>query len=574
MRFVYRKLASDNGLSVHDALLLDSCGQILFALRVPDNTIDAWKAGITTMASNSKPYYCNLIENAKELHRCTYENEETLLTLWKIVFALLISLDETAPNDVRSIITQCLKGWLHFDSRYDPNEKIYFCLVSIGGQVIIQDRYHPADQEADLPYVPLRFWTHALSKLEKYSVGHFALLLNNYESLLESTLAYWQGDSAHKDFILRSFANFSKALIEYLETTNNLNVPITTMNAMLGVVVKNEYERLDEQQAYLRRILYSKETDWNKFERLEDIANDVREDVIRTSQTEVRLIAIVGAISAFFLSQYDFEHALYFWDFVSKKDWLLRGILAFYRNPKKYILGILLWIGFATVLTILRPFFDSKTLYYSLISYAVLMMLIPALVFIPAISVFVTCRFIFTRRGPEYIELFFPRLLGAIIVGLSVLLFQDTSWYFGLQLNILNLLFICLATYPFALLYIFINIHKELRFLPIYDSSIRGKENPSTMGRSLSVSLKVLSIGLFEALLAVLFSSTVFYYNGAIDPATIQSLVDHGLAITWEINGLITIGFFPTLVLLWTGLSLLIGAFAQLLWQDRQIIST
>jgi hypothetical protein len=30
-------------------------------------------------------------------------------------------------------------------------------------------------------------------------------------------------------------------------------------------------------------------------------------------------------------------------------------------------------------------------------------------------------------------------------------------------------------------------------------------------------------------------------------------------------------GFFPALVVLWTGLALFIGAFAQLLWQDRHI---
>ena len=573
MRFVYRKLAHDNDSVVHDAILLDGYSKILFALRVPDNTIEAWKTGIEKMASDPKPYYRGLIENVKNLHHCTYEDEETLLTLWKILFALLISLDENASSDLRSTITQCLKGWLYFDSKYDPNEKSYFCLVVVGGQVIIQDRYHPADQEADLPYVPLRFWMYAISKLQKRYFEYFTLLVSNYESLLESTVAYWQDNSIRKDFILCSFANFSKALIDHLEGISNLNVPITTMNAMLGVVVKNEYERLDEQQAFLQRILYSKEADRNKFERLEDIAKDVREDMQHMSQVEVRLIAIIGAISAFYLRQYDFDHALHFWSFLKRKDWLLRGILAFYHAPRKYIFGALLWMGAATVLTMLRPSFYPGTGQYALISYAVLAMLIPVLVFIPALSAFVVWRFFIARRGPEYIELFFPRLLGAIIVGLSVLLFQDTSWRFGWQLDTLNLLLICLVMYPLALLYIFINIHKELRFLPIYDASSRNKENISTMRRSLSVSSKVVSIGLFEALFAVLLTSAIFY-KGAIDPTTLQSLIQRGLAITWEVDGLITVGFFPTLVLLWTGLSLLIGAFAQLLWQDQQITST
>ncbi len=37
---------------------------------------------------------------------------------------------------------------------------------------------------------------------------------------------------------------------------------------------------------------------------------------------------------------------------------------------------------------------------------------------------------------------------------------------------------------------------------------------------------------------------------------------------------LLSVGFFPFLIILWTGFALFIGSFVQLLWQDQRITAS
>jgi hypothetical protein len=569
MRFHYRRTERDSESFFHEALFLDEQKKIVLALQVEQNTVEAWGAGLRKMRdAHHHPYYKNLLNKIDDLERCDYDD---LPTLWRIIFALRQIVKKERNEAAAETLTACLRKWFSFEAEYNKAAGAYQYLVYTGGEKIFLKRHLLAKDRPAPKSIPAYLFSADIADLQKQHPEKFDSLLQNYERLLEASTYHRAAEPERKEFILYSFANFSKALIEFLDKNETVNVSTKTMNTILGVAIKDENARLDDQQAYLGRVVESRENERGKYERLKDIAIDVRDDVRGKRGEESRLVSILGAISAYYLRRYDFERAIEFWNLLDKKDWLLRQILKLYGATTWKYAAIAIVMGAATTAPLLKGLYPFSIPAQNIFSNLPLVVLFPALAAIPFFTVFVLYRFFVTKKGPEYIELFFPRLLGAIIVGLSVLLFQDTSWKFGMQLSFLNLTLICLAVYPMALLYIFINVHKELRYLPYDDVASKDKQN-STMKHSIKVSLKIFSIGLLESFFAVLITSALLY-KGVFTEQDICKFTHMGLAMTWNINGVL-IGFFPTLIFLWTGLSLLIGAFAQLLWQDKQITST
>jgi len=569
MRFHYRRTECDSESFFHEALFLDEQREIVLALQVEENTVEAWEAGLRKMRDTPHPYYQNLSNKIDDLERCDYDD---LPTLWRIIFALRQIVKEERNEVAAETLTACLRKWFSFEAEYNATAGAYQYLVCAGGETIFLQRHSLAKHRPAPKNIPVYLFSADIADLQKQHPEKFNSLLQNYERLLEASTYHRATEPEQREFILHSFANFSKALIDFLDKNGKVNVSTNTLNAILGVAIKDENVRLDDQQAYLGRLLESKENERGKYERLKDIAKDVRGDVREKRGEESRLVSILGAISAYYLRRYDFERAIVFWNLPDKKDWLLRQILKLYGATWKYVAITIVGMGAATTAILLKAFYNFSVPIQNILSDLPLVVLLPALFAIPFFAIFILYRFFAVKKGPEYIELFFPRLLGAIIVGLSVLLFQDTSWNFGMQLSLLNLALIGMTIYPMALLYIFINVHKELRYLPYDEAAPEGKQN-LTMKRSITVSLKIFSIGLLESFFAVLITSALLY-KGVFTEHDICKFAQSGLATTWDIKGMISVGFFPTLIFLWTGLSLLIGAFAQLLWQDKQITST
>lgn len=568
MRFHYRRSERDSESFFHEALFLEEQGKIIFALQVAQNTVEAWEAGLRKMREARHPYYKNLSDAMDNLEKCAYDD---LPTLWRIIFALRQIVKEEQNEAGAETLTACLRKWFSFEAEYNQAAGAYQYLVCADGQTIFRQRHLLAKDHSAPKNIPTYLFSADIADLQKQHAEKFDALLQNYERLLEASTYHRTAESGRGEFILHSFANFSKALIDFLDKNEKVNVSTKTLNAILGVAIKDENVRLDDQQVYLERVLASRENERGKYQRLKDIVRDVRGDVLEKRGEESRLVSILGAISAYYLRRYDFERAIEFWNLLHKKDWLLRQILKLYGATWKYVALTIIGLMAAAGATTLKHFYNFSIPVQNILSNLPLVIVLPALAVIPLFAVFIFYRFFIAKKGPEYIELFFPRLLGAIIVGLSVLLFQDTSWNFGMQLGFQNLALICLAVYPMALLYIFISVHKELRYLPHDDAPSKNTQN-STMRRSIKVSLKIFSIGLLESFFAVLITSALLY-RGVFTERDICKFTHLGLAVTWNING-ISIGFFPAIIFLWTGLSLLIGAFAQLLWQDKQITST
>lgn len=570
MKFSYRKTEKDAESFFHEGLFIDDDGRVILALRVEENTIDGWRTGLRKLQRASHPYLQNLLDTADELENCVYDG---LPALWRIIFALR---DITSGKPSAEPLTACLRKWFSFEAHYSAGAYQY--LVYVDGEIILLQRHFLAKDHSIPKSIPAYIFSSDIADLRKQSDEKFQILLQNYERLLEASTHYQGGmESNKKGFIQHSFANFSKALIEFLDKNETVHVSIRTMNTILGVAIKDENVRLGDQQSYLGRILESRESERGKYQRCKDIAQDVRGDVrgdVREKRCEAsRLISVISAISAYYLRRYDFERAIEFWNLLDEKDWLLRQILRLYGGTWKYVAVTIAGIVAATAAVWLNDANAISSDMQIFLSYFPLAVLLPPLAAIPLFAIYIFIRFVVIRKGPEYIEMFFPRLLGAIIVGLSVLLFQDTSWNFGMELSTANLALIGLVVYPMALLYIFINVHKELRYLTYDDDAgqNKGKQN-SMMNRSIRVSLKVFSIGLLESFFAVLITSSLLF-RGVFNNSQPYCFPQGNLWVTWNI-GRFSIGFFPTIIFLWTGLSLLIGAFAQLLWQDKQITST
>jgi hypothetical protein len=210
-------------------------------------------------------------------------------------------------------------------------------------------------------------------------------------------------------------------------------------------------------------------------------------------------------------------------------------------------------------------------------------------------GIFLILKRFFTMQGMDYIELLLPRLLGAIVVGLSILSFESTVWEVSLGLNWLNWFLISVVAYSASLLYIYLDVHKTTRLLPLLSENEAGEPQKTKINsptrRSIKTTWTIFFIGLFEAFTASLVVSAILAWGVIADKVSflnskvlslwneilvISTWIDpnFGFIVQYQIGHIGRFFFLPKIVLLWTGLTLLIGAFAQLLWQDQQITST
>lgn len=326
---------------------------------------------------------------------------------------------------------------------------------------------------------------------------------------------------------------------------------------------------------------------------LANIFRDLKKDAQKDRQYIPRLTVVSSAITQFYLKQYDLERAIEPWRSMNRsRDILLQSILAFYKTPGFYAITL----AMLSILTLL----PSISMLSELVNIAAFLasVLFGITLAVSVLGILTILIGFLFNRGMDYIELFLPRLLGAIVVGLSILVFQDTGWYIGLNIDGLNWLLVCMVTYTASFAYIFTDVHKTTRLLPSPDEPMllqnqtRVINNPTS--RSLKTTRKVFFIGLFESLAASLLVSSVlglavlpeqitrWFNNGSeflhweqiLEARTLIDPEQGLLGFAWRLGGISTFAYFPKLVLLWTGLALLIGTFAQLLWQDRQITSS
>ncbi len=566
-----------------------------FHLRVPQNSMWDWQVGFLALAqsqSDRDPYerWLRRLAQTDELHACHLAEDGLKFAFLKVLVALLRSLEDQQdlPQELRRAAQGRLRAYLRQNSHlnllanYDSVSHTYRFGLCANDDSFQYQRSDRAEYDA----IPEAWWSYLLEALPNNVLVE---ILVNYQLLREIVEQQSQGLNQSNDsarFAFYSFGNFSKALVAFLDQSDSVSPSWKTMNAVLSVVVENEYESLEEQQWHLQRILSSDEPPTAKSRRLESIVQHIRQDAFQQSEKdEARLTVLIGAISAYYLGRYDLEQAIHFWSFAKDTDWLLRRILFFYRMPGRYVFAAVVYVATLTTLIASSRLNPLGPTLSQVRSFAISGLIgLPFLVVLYALAVIIW-RFFITRKGLNYFELLMPRLFGAIVVGLFILVFEETLWKFALQLDWLNWALVSLVAYLLSFVYIFIDVHKTLRLFPLPEEkdpdaapiSKTGDRLPSNQGdpvrRSIQTSLNIFFIGMFEAFLAVLVTS-MLVFNVVLGPATIDELRSDWLSLIWEFGHLFSLGVFPRLVLLWTGLSLFVGAFVQLLWQDRQITSS
>jgi hypothetical protein len=492
---------------------------------------------------------------------------------WKIIHALLAFLEDSASDPLtgrdaaKQLVVRLLNEEFNFRALYEQEKNAYRYGLIVHN-IRLEGRPKLLIEEAGLSCIPPEWWIHSILTLHKQNSDGVRELLTNHDFLYENVKrqARQSEDPKTIKFTLNSLASFYRALIQLLDQDNDFAPFKKVIPDLCAFIVKNEHENFEEQKYYLERLLNNNEAPATKFKRLERLVREMGDDVRQDKATNgSHLMKIIGPISDYYLKQYDLDRAAGFWDFVEKKDWLLSFILSFYRSPLRYVLYAILFMVLIGASKLINDF-SVTGIVHKISSWlaAGLLGLVPALVL--AALILLLGRFL-KRSGLDYIELFMPRLLGAVIVGLSILLLEDITWKIGLQIDWRTLIVVCIAIYELSFIYIFIDVHKTLRLLPLPPE----QKNRKPIGRSIKASVRVFLIGCCGAFLAVLFSSGLLYQAALSSDPKFFDLIAGRLIL--KVEGANVFGFFPKLVILWTGLTLFIGAFVQLIWQDRRITS-
>lgn len=358
-------------------------------------------------------------------------------------------------------------------------------------------------------------------------------------------------------FSLQSFVNFSKALIQFLEREIvGLGIYASLIPDICAFIVKNEEEDFEEQKAYLARILASRKEVEDKEAILKDIVADVERD---HGADSLMMIRVVSLISEHYLSIYDLDKSAEFWEKTGKKDPIFRLLLSLHKSFHKPMILSTAFLALLTVISLVNtlelPGLLASVKPYLLQFATGLMIILYGLATVGILMI----GYKALKKKLFYSQLFLPRLLGASIVGLTPLLLDSLPWEIGILSNGVNLILICLLAYLGSFVYIFIEVYNTSKF-------VRGR----TIEFAVKASKKLYAIALVETFFVVIIMSTLFYPVVDIVDLTKDYC---GIVLLGEGNWL-SLGFFPSLTFLWTGLALFVGSFVQLMWQERRITAT
>jgi hypothetical protein len=543
-----------------------------------EDSVPAWRAGCIAMAEDERRGKTLewLAASVPELLNYYSENMEAPRTFLNMVRALFDFLERKEGQELRSRYPKAYPTLLHFLFKFKACRELpcYIVEFRLEQELVFYHGYAtPEHRWTAIPKnVCAGIINHKLQE-DQSNREHLQRIIENYEHFCD---VVQEVDA----FTLKSFANFSKALVELIERDSaTFGFYTAHTSNMCAFIVKNEYDSVEEQKLYLGHILNSREEEEDKAEQLSRIVDDVKEDIKRAKKENIqgtpkengaRLATIISLIAEYYLSIYDLEQAVNFWNKTEKKDWLLRILLSIYKSPGRYFIASVTFFLFLVVLAVANVHESlSLPLLNFYIPLGAVKPYIPWLTVLAMVPVYggVVLAFVWGgyvllgRKELYYTQLFLPRLLGAIVVGLTALLVQDTPWRLGMSSELLNLGLACLIAYALSFLYIFIDVYNTIKFL-----RSSPKHGESIIQRAIAVSRKIFLIGVMESFLAVLLASTIFYSAIGLDLYR-----DKIGGVIFSPGAGLSFGLFPALVTLWTGVALFIGAFVQLIWQDKRI---
>jgi hypothetical protein len=553
-----------NGHLIHRAILRNDIGKVVFDLCVTADTIPAWLDGFVGWARTVGPGKTDdLRACATHLDQCRFwPTSKPTPTFWRVAFALAqffdeepMAVDTNGEDGAHGLLTTWLERNFSLSAHtyYEQGRQSYRYWVRVGGKTLLQSE-QPLDVLSDGrvqgSFVRAEWWMAALHRESTCTRTEKAQALLEHYDILQQALHRQARITPDQSRILhQSLAELAKALISYLDQSDELALLRNHIPDLTVSIVQNPYDSSEAQKLYLDRLLSLPETPEHKRQRLRMLAASLE-------HMPSRLKSVAGPVSAYYLNQYNLNEAAYFWKPLADQHRLLKLILMLYQQPGRFALAALFYFAFIWGFVFLQQHTTGIPHAQCIISAILAVWLIAVLLPVCGGLIYIATRFL-ARHGVDYIELLLPRLFGAIVVGLSVLLLQDTAWQMGLQLSWANWILLCVIVYALSFLYIYIDIYKTVRLIPMAESPVE---------RTLYASGQIYVISLLEAFLVTLIS-TALCAHAVLD----SNLLSQGA--TAILPGVGRLDIFPRLILLWTGLALFIGAFVQLIWQDRQITS-
>ena len=451
---------------LHRAILRNEATKVvLFDLCVVADTIEDWLQGLRDIDWSP----VELRQCVAQLKQSRFRRGGPTATFWRIAFALrqILDAESISASEDDEDPRAALDAWLERNFAvsaypyYEQGKHTYRYSVRVAGSIVLQDEYlleTIADNRARDTFVREVWWTAALHKVPPdVRVDTVQAILSHFDILQQSTIHQTSSAPDHEPIIRQSFAELAKALIADLDQVDELALLRTRIPDLCVVIIDSPYDSFENQKPYLERMLNSPEAPQPKSERLRTLASSLQ-------HAPDRLTAIVGPISAYYLNQYNLNEAAHFWQPLAGRHRFLAFVLALYRRPGRFAVGALAYFVGLWVLVGLQKYATCPTWRYAAtlgLAAWMAVLLLP----VAATLVYIAARFI-ARRGVDYVEMLLPRLFGAIVVGSSVLLLQDTAWRIGLLLPWLNLAVLCLIVYTLSYLYIYIDVYKTTRLLP------------------------------------------------------------------------------------------------------------
>src|SRR6266516_1391328 len=401
-----------------------------------------------------------------------------------------------------------------------------------------------------------------LNKTQVSDPKYVEYFIHNYSHFQEYVLS---ADATTFDV----FTGLSKALVKLIkEEKADLGIYISLVPDICTFIVKNELDS-EEQKEYLEPILSGFEAVEQKLERLNGIITDVKNEIspgrildkanVRQFKEDSyrRLMHVISVISGHYLRLYDFDSSANFWRKAKSKDPVLWFFLALHRWPYLFLVFLIALLSLPSIYAYqhwltgqpcplilgspdsliensCHPTFASPVPeFIVMLTWYLLLLLLIFFIFAQIM-----------RKRWLYSQLLLPRLLGAAIVGLLPLLLNDQSWNIGILSSLFNSVFLALFTYTGSFIYVFIEVHNIKKFIKGY-----------SIAQALKESGRIFLIALAETLFIVTVTSSLIF------PAVTSNIGNVILNYRFGIyasTSLLSFGFFPSLIILWTGIALFI----------------
>lgn len=567
-----------------DSVLIQDGTETIFHLALPSrqNTIAGWYVRFTYLRKTQPQDLDELLAVIPQLLELqvdedaqpTYINMLNALFQWIVKEEQELEEQHSTENDLANLnsLYQQLKHTLfNFEVITSPNKEYYEAIFSYPGQEKL--RVHIFCDKFDKS--PVQSSQVVLTKAQERDPEYVQYFIHTYSHIQEYVI------SADRT-TFKVFTGLSKALVKLIKQEKaDLGIYISFVPDICTFIVKNEMDN-EEQKEFLEPILTSFETIDQKLGRLNGIIMDVKNgNSVRRiqDQTEVmqskedgymRLMHVISIISDHYLRLYDLDRSANFWREAGSKDPVLWFLLVLHRRPYLYLIFQLVLLILPTVYAYQHwltrqpcplilgspgqvivkacpPALDSSSPEFILMQ--------AWYVFLVLILLFIFTQII--RKRWLYSQLLLPRILGAAIVGLLPLLLNDQSWNIGVLSNVFNWGLLALLSYIFSFIYVFIEVYNIKKF-------IKGH----SIKQVLQESRRIYLIALSETLFFVTITSTLIF--PAVIPNIGTEIIHYQFGIYAQ-TSLLSFGFFPSLIILWTGIALFIGSFVQLLWQDQRI---